>query len=377
MDVAGYKRNIIEKHQRFVRPCPRLDWRYGTGGTLLYYVERRMFMRMFMKLKIIAIGFLAIVGVVLLSWLINLLSLVSGLIFGETTNGWAIITTAIFGGTISALAVYIAFMQANKLHLDTKLHITKEKQYERKIAELEQIKAYIGDIITTSLHLHVSDKLSDIPKSQSDLANRKQNMLNLHTFLESNFNRIFASELFFNHIADVPMSIEEKRFYAKRKLLSATYRELYRILHDYLNFILNNYATLYSINDYWVWDLTEHISETPTNVEFNENEPWTLIKGVKTNIKLTNTGIPVADIVMQKANFLNLLNEKILLESKKEQAFIDKIHNLVLDMRVKLVEFVAVATDLENAILADKIVLVNNISLEKQIELYEKERTDK
>jgi len=330
-----------------------------------------------MKLKIIAISLLVIVGVVLSSWLINLLSLASGLLFGEVANGWTIITTAIFGGTISALAVYIAFMQANKLHLDTKLHIVKEKRYERKTAELEQIKTYIGDIITTSLHLHVSDKLSDTPKSQTDLANRKQNMLNLHTFLESNFNRIFASELFFNHISNVPIGCEERQFYSKRKALSDTYRELYRVLHDYLYFMLNNCETLYNINGYWIWELTEHISETPTCTEFVETKPWTLINGVKTNIKLTTTGVPVADIAMQKANFLNLLNEKILLESKKEQAFIHKIHNLVLDMRVKLVEFVAVATDLENAILAGKIVLVNNVSLEKQIELYEKERADK
>ncbi|MCL1999725.1 MAG: hypothetical protein FWG65_13280 [Turicibacter sp.] len=327
-----------------------------------------------MKLKIITSIFLVIVGIVLLSWLINLLSLLSGLLFGEVANGWAIITTAIFGGSISALAVYIAFMQANKLHLDTKLHIVKEKRHERKIAELEQIKTYIGDLITTSLHLHVIDKLSNIPTSKSDLVIRKQNMLKLHTFLEDNFNRIFASELFFNHVADVPMDCLERLFYGKRKALSDTYRGLYRILHDYLNFILNNCETLYNVNDCWIWELTERISETPTNTEFDENEPWTLINGVKTNINLTSTGIPVADTVLQRTNLLNLLNEQITQASQKEQSFMDEIQDLVLDIRVKLVEFVAVATDLENAILADKIVLINDISLEKQIEIYSKER---
>lgn len=141
--------------------------------------------------------------------------------------------------------------------------MAKESQYERKLSELAKIRDYITDIITQSLKLNAIDKLTDIPITENEPALRKQNMLKLYAFLESNFTNVFTSGLVFNCTATgVVLSKQEEDFYRKRKSLSDEYRALYNALHEYLNFVLNKLGTLYRIDGLWIWQLkTENIKE--------------------------------------------------------------------------------------------------------------------
>ena len=291
-----------------------------------------------------------------------------------TTNfsDWFVVLSALFGGSISAFAVYIAFSQANKLHKDTKIYMVREKRYERKLREFKDLEGFITEVLVKTCSLNILDKIDKYPKSEDELLRRKKKIEELYAFFEESFNKLFTNGVFFNHIPNgVNISSEELRFYEKRKSLSDEYRDLYTLIHDFINFSFNTMSVCYQVNGLWIWELdTSNLKEELSKEEFDPDKPWTLMYGVKVNIVVDSSGVPVANEISYKSDLLMGIQPKILEYAKEEQEYYNKFNSIVRSLRVKLVEFLGVAEDFEQGVLMGNLEPSCHIFKKQQIEMF-------
>lgn len=258
--------------------------------------------------------------------------------------------------------------------------MSAEKRYERKMSELSEIRDFVGNFITKSLSLNIYDNLSVLPNSKTELDNRKIKIHELYSMIEDNYNRLFSSGVFFNYLDEENLDVisdKELSFYSKRKAFVETYREQYRLLHDYLNFYLNKLDVLYTVNDLYVWEIKEKTltSEQHYDNVFDESKPHTMYMGKMRNIKIDPNGIPFADEVMFYTDYLNHINERVLEATKEEHGYLKKVNNLVQTLRLNLVEYIVATEDFELAVLNGDIEPKNNVSVEIQLQKFMLEKT--
>ena len=259
-------------------------------------------------------------------------------------------------------------------------YMSAEKRYERKMSELSEIRDFVGNFITKSLSLNIYDNLSVLPNSKTELDNRKIKIHELYSMIEDNYNRLFSSGVFFNYLDEENLDVisdKELSFYSKRKAFVETYREQYRLLHDYLNFYLNKLDVLYTVNDLYVWEIKEKTltSEQHYDNVFDESKPHTMYMGKMRNIKIDPNGIPFADEVMFYTDYLNHINERVLEATKEEHGYLKKVNNLVQTLRLNLVEYIVATEDFELAVLNGDIEPKNNVSVEIQLQKFMLEKT--
>ena len=190
--------------------------------------------------------------------------------------------------------------------------MSKEKRYERKMQELDKIRDVVGDFIAKSLAQHTEHSFAVQPKSKEDLENRKTIFMNLHQFVENNYNRIYASGVFFNYVENTgDCSKQELLFYSKRDEFAETYRELYRLLHDYLNDSLNLLEAVYMLNGSYIWQLHE-MRDNFDKRETNENKTVAYTNGVKHNVELSSFGLPKSSSIPVHNDYISIIQNKTI-----------------------------------------------------------------
>ncbi|MCL1996839.1 MAG: hypothetical protein FWG63_11580 [Defluviitaleaceae bacterium] len=172
---------------------------------------------------------------------------------------------------------------------------------------------------------------------------------------------------FFNYVENThDCSKKENLLYSKREDFALAYRELYRLLHDYLNDCLNLLETVYTLNGSYIWELHE-MHDNFDKREIDTNKPVAYTKGVKHNVELNSFGLPKSSSIPIHNDYISIIQDRIVDAVKKEKQYLEQISTSVQVLRNDLVKYIAVTEIFELAVLEGEIKPNNSADIEKQI----------
>ena len=333
------------------------------------------------KIKALKLTSLIMIFPIVISGIITFI-IASGNIVGivETSSsviGWFSIMATIFASAITGLAIYVAFIQTNKIHEENKEYTRKEKIYEKQLNNLDFIKNATIGIISETFSLNIVKKVNVKPISEEEVRGRKDEIYRLYSFAEKNFAQMFISGVLYQYISldGAESEVSRDDLEEKGRKLAEKYRELYNSFQDYINFKINSLDVLYRINDLWIWELdTKHLEENEIKATFDENKPWIRRYGKRVNIEVNHDGIPFVDEITYKTDLQSSLNDKIMKAYLEEDQFITKLNEIAFDVRTYLAHFCTAFEEYELLLLQGKLSGSKHPNKSKQLYAFLAER---
>jgi len=316
--------------------------------------------------KMVAFLFATLFAAVIVGGFLNAIILLLLPRFGITAAlpsaiEWYAGSIGLFSGLIAASAIYIAVGQGDKSQARTQKLLANEKRYDDKMLEITKIVDTANTFITRICEINVEDRLYKTPISKQDFDTRKAFYKGLYSLAESNYSEMFTQKVLYDYcghcIDDKSLSTEQKAALEAQKKFAIEYRNLYKLLHDYINFALEKIDFVYFANGMWIWEIYERedvlVKQDASNRAkgFNPDKPWRLVYGVKTNWESEQ-----CPTMANELSYLTDLKQRLLpiynKAAKTESELLSKLNAKVIITRTTLMEYVQAKEVFERAILS-------------------------
>lgn len=177
---------------------------------------------------------------------------------------------AVFCGVVAAVAIYVAFKQANDLHREAIAQSAKERGCEQKLRELDSISACVTSFISESIVANTITNFVTVPKSPEEVDSQHLTILNLYCRIESLYTELFLSGVLYDYCTDCDehcsLCPEEKDITEKQREFAIFFRKLYHKLHDFIDFYQMRLVDVYFFEGIPIWELQrEFMSEVAQN----------------------------------------------------------------------------------------------------------------
>lgn len=201
----------------------------------------------------------------------NLLSFLTG-------SDLFLVLGTIFGGIVAAFAIYVAFKQANQLHLNAAKQAAKEHYYERKMSDLSKISDITSEFLTTAISLNMLEDLTVALESHDQIMQRYHAVQEICRLVEQNYTALFLTGVLYDHCYHCPMQCKlttaEEKLTKSQAEFAAQYRQTYHRIHGWLNDYLTATTQLHLTPEGWIWEVKEKFEQALKQtepVQFRDN----------------------------------------------------------------------------------------------------------
>lgn len=230
--------------------------------------------------------------------------------FGLSTSDWFTALASIFGGVVAAVAIYLAFTQADRLHKKNQEYLIREKTFHQKMTELKELSYLFTDMIGNALSINTMPLFSNVPLGEAEILQRKHMIYELYSLTEKNYSMVFVTGTLYDYCTECAESREEKDLIESQVALAEEYRLLYHLLHDFINLRLNQLDLLCSADGLWIWEIKEKMK---SDIASEINHYGEILSEMQTAI-ITNTKMEVEckeNINSSAGNLRELLSKYI------------------------------------------------------------------